>query len=134
MTTTVAKSTDVEAVHDLLARFYAGWTAHDADAMAALYLDDATVALPGRYHQGRTAVRDFLAAGFAGPLKGSSGVDTLMDARIIGGHTAIVISTAGVLMPGEQTVPADRQRTATWVMSKQDGEWLVAAYTNTPAH
>ena len=35
-------------------------------------------------------------------------------------------------MPGEEDVPADRERHATWVMSKQDGHWLVAAYANAP--
>ncbi|HEX9336797.1 MAG TPA: SgcJ/EcaC family oxidoreductase [Pseudonocardiaceae bacterium] len=134
MTTTVDQSTDVTAVHALLARFYDGWTAHDADAMAALYVEDATVAITGQFHQGRSAIRDFLAGGFAGPIKGSRGVDTPLDVRIINGNTAIVVSTAGVLMPGEQSVPADRQRVATWTLSKQDGEWLIAAYANSPAH
>lgn len=132
MTTTV--STDVEAVHALLGRFYDGWAAHDADAMAELYREDATVVLVGVYERGRANIRDFLAAGFAGRLKGSRGVDTPLDVRVIDGHTAIVISTAGVLMPGMQSVPDEHQRTATWVLSKQDGEWLIAAYTNTLVH
>jgi uncharacterized protein (TIGR02246 family) len=132
MTTTV--SADVGAVHGVLGRFYDGWTAHDADAMAALYTDDATVALVGVFQQGRPAIRDFLAGGFAGRLKGTRGVDTPLDVRVIDGRTAIVVSSAGILMDGEQSVPEDRQRTATWVLSKQDGQWLIAAYANTPVH
>lgn len=132
MTTTV--SADVEAVHAVLGRFYDGWAAHDADAMATLYTDDATVALVGVFQQGRAAIRDFLAGGFTGRLKGTRGVDTPLDVRVIGGHTAIIVSTAGILMDGEQSVPEDRQRTATWVLSKQDGTWLIAAYANTPVH
>jgi len=132
MTTTV--SADVEAVHAVLGRFYDGWAAHDADAMAALYTSDATVALVGVFQQGRAAIRDFLAGGFTGRLKGTRGVDTPLDVRVIDGHTAIIVSTAGILMDGEQSVPEDRQRTATWVLSKQDGQWLIAAYANTPVH
>lgn len=131
MTTTI---TDVDAVNLLLARFYACWSEHDADGIAELYTEDVTVALPGVYHQGRTAGRDSLAAGFAGPLKGSRGLDTPIDIRVIDGHTAIVVSSGAALLAGEESVPEDRQRTAMWVLSKQDGEWLIAAYMNTPAH
>lgn len=37
-------------------------------------------------------------------------------------------------MMGETEVPAARQRFATWVLTKQDGKWLIAAYHNCPAH
>ena len=130
MTATV----ETTEITDVLDRFYAGWAAYDADAMAAVYAEDVTVVLVGASHQGRATGREYLARGFAGPLKGSRGMDTPRSIRVIDGHTAIVVSDAGILFPGEDSVPADRQRVATWTLSKQDGEWLVAAYANTPAH
>jgi uncharacterized protein (TIGR02246 family) len=60
-------------------------------------------------------------------------VDEPQDIRIVG-DTAIVVSKAAILFAGEQEVPAERERRATWVLSKQDDRWLVSAYTNTPAH
>jgi uncharacterized protein (TIGR02246 family) len=127
-------SADIAAVRGVLDAMYAAWAAGDADAFAAHYTDDATVVLPGVLHQGRQAVRDYMAAGFAGPLKGSSAVDEPHDIRVITGDTAIVVSRAGVLMPGEKDLPAAREKHATWVFTRVDERWLVAAYANAPAH
>jgi uncharacterized protein (TIGR02246 family) len=127
MTTTI--TTDEQAVRDVLEHIYVTWAANDADAFAALYVDDATVVMPGVFHRGRSAVRDYMAAGFAGPLKGSRGVDEPQDIRIVGGDVAIVVSEGGIVMAGEQTLA--RRVRATWVLSKLDGEWKIEAYVNT---
>jgi uncharacterized protein (TIGR02246 family) len=121
-----------ETVRDVLTRLYEAWADHDADAFAALYTDDATVVLPGVCHQGRTAVRDYMAEAFAGPLKGSRAIDEPRDIRFAGPDAAIVLSRAGILMPGEEELPPERERMATWVLSRQDGRWLIAAYANAP--
>jgi uncharacterized protein (TIGR02246 family) len=127
-------STEISGVRDVLDRAYTAWAAGDADAFAALYTDDATVVMRGVFHRGRSAVRDSMAAAFAGRLKGSRGVDTPQDIRVVSGHTAIVVSRAGIVLAGERDLPAEREVLATWVLARQDGRWLVTAYTNTPAH
>jgi uncharacterized protein (TIGR02246 family) len=124
---------ETSAVRDVLQRSYKAWAAADAEAFADLYTEDATVVLRGTFLRGRDAVRDYMTGAFAGRLKGSQGVDEPLDVRVVGGHTAIVVSEAGVRMPGEHSVPAERQVVATWVLSKEDGQWLVTAYANTPA-
>jgi uncharacterized protein (TIGR02246 family) len=131
-TTSTESRSDTTAVLAVLELLYAAWAAGDADAFAALYLDDATVVRPGVLHRGRAAVRDFMAAAFAGPLKGSRGIDDQQDVRIIG-DTAIIVSRAGILMAGEQSLPAERERHATWVLCRRDGRWMIAAYSNAPA-
>ncbi len=130
---TIDQTSAVRDVRGVLAQMYVAWAAGDADAFTSVYADDATVVMPGVFHRGRAAVRDYMAGAFAGPLKGSRGIDDPKDIRIIDGDTAILVSEAGILMPGEQQLPADRKRLATWVLSKRDGRWLTAAYTNTPA-
>lgn len=122
------------AVRAVLQQLYDAWAAYDADALAALYAEDATVVMPGVFHRGRPAIRDYLAAAFAGPLHGSRAVDEPQDIRLLGPDTAIVVSTAGILQPGEQDLPAGREVHATWVLSRQDERWLIAAYANAPAH
>jgi uncharacterized protein (TIGR02246 family) len=87
MTTTASQSRhrdDVDGVRELLRRLYAAWADNDAEARAALYRDDATVVMPAVLHRGRAAVRDYMAAALAGPLKGSRGVDQPQDIRMIG--------------------------------------------------
>ncbi|RQX01028.1 SgcJ/EcaC family oxidoreductase [Micromonospora globispora] len=125
---------DDQAVRDVLHALVAAWAANDADAFAAHYTDDATVVLPGGvFHQGREGVRSYMAAAFAGPLKGSTSVDEPESVRVVGGDAAVVVSRSGFLLPGEEELPADRRRRATWVLSRLDGVWRVEAYHNCPA-
>ncbi|MGW5672005.1 YybH family protein [Micromonospora sp. NPDC003776] len=136
MTDTATVDTRAEReVRDLLHALVAAWAAGDADAFAGRYADDATVVLPGGvFHRGRAEVRRYMADGFAGPLRGSTSVDEPEQVRIIGaGDTAVVVSRSGFLLPGEESLPADRLRRATWVLSRGAAGWRVEAYHNCPA-
>ena len=125
----MSSESDVRAV---LGRMYAAWADNDPDAFADLDAEDATVVLPGVFQRGREAVRDYMAAAFAGPLKGSRAVDEPQDVRV-DGDTAVIVSRAGIIMAGEDAVRAERERLATWVLSRRSGRWLVSAYANAPA-
>ncbi|WP_028923468.1 SgcJ/EcaC family oxidoreductase [Pseudonocardia acaciae] len=133
MTTTDTKTTteDEAAVRAVLDGVYAAWAAGDADALAAHYTEDATVILhSGVFSTGSNEVRDAMAAGFAGPLRGSRAFDRPLDLRFLGPDTAVVIGEGGILMAGERELPPARQVRATWVLTRRDGRWLVAAYHN----
>ena len=125
--TTAEQTEAIAEVRDLFTEVYAAWADNDADAFASFYREDATVVMPGVRHIGKSAIRDSMAAGFEGPLKGSKAVDEPVDFRVIGEDTAIVISKAGILMPGETDVPAEREVTATWAVTRQAGRWMIGA-------
>jgi uncharacterized protein (TIGR02246 family) len=128
---TTANPTD--GVRNVIDAVYDAWAAGDADAFAALYTDDATVVQPGIHKKNKEDVRTTMAAGFAGPLKGSRVLDEPQSIRLIGSDAAIAITEGGVLMAGEAELPTERLVRATWVFTKQDGQWYVAAYQNSPA-
>src|SRR5215212_9153305 len=115
-TTISVPSTDESAVRALLRDLYTGWANNDADAFAALYAEDATVVMPGRYSKGKDGVRAYMAAGFAGPLKGSRAIDEPQSIRFLGDDVAVVVSEGGILMAGETEVPAGRRVRATWAL------------------
>ena len=125
-----AKDREVLAVLDGI---YNAWADHDADAFVASYTEDATSIMPGVYTVGRTANRDRMAAGFAGPLKGSRPRDEVQSVRHLGADAAIVVSRSAVVMAGETEVPGDRWVMATWTLTRRNGRWLLAAYHNCPA-
>ena len=136
MTTTTPVSTvadEERAVLDVIQAIYAAWADNDADAFAALYSEDATVVQPGGiYKKSKADVRTSMALAFAGPLRGSTVINEPKSVRVLGEDAAIVISDAGILMAGETEVPAQRMVRATWVLSKQYGTWLIAAFHNCP--
>jgi uncharacterized protein (TIGR02246 family) len=132
-TSTTASDTDRQAVLDVLSRSYEAWEAGDAEAFVAGYLDDASVVQPGIYKKDREDIRASMAAGFAGPLQGSRVLDSPQDIRFPTDETAIVVSEGGIVFPGEDVIPSEALVRATWVLTKRDGSWFVAAYQNSPA-
>ncbi|SNT26052.1 conserved hypothetical protein [Asanoa hainanensis] len=120
-----------EDIRELFDRVYAAWG--DADAFAALYRPDVTVVMPGVFRQGREAVRESMAAAWAGPLRGSRAIDEPLDVRVLG-DTAVVVSRAAIVPFGLDAPVPGSEAIATWVLTRTSGEgWAVAAYTNTPA-
>ena len=122
-------SAAVAAVPD---RIVAAWARQDAAAFADVFTADGTMILPGTYHQGREAIRSFLEAGFAGPYRGTRVTGRPLHLRFLGPDTALVVTEGGVLAPGDTAVADQRAIRATWVVVRQDGEWRLAAYQNSP--
>jgi uncharacterized protein (TIGR02246 family) len=120
-------TTETGAVDTIMATT-AAWTRNDADEFAELYASDATVVLTGgTFLQGREELRRFMAAGFAGRLAGTFGIDEQDSVRVLG-NTAIVVSRSGFKAPGPDAPSVVRR--ATWTLVRQDGRWLVASYHN----
>ena len=124
---------DEAAIQDVLVSSYQAWAAGDADGMVADYTADATAIMTGSLRDSREVIRQNMALGFAGPLKGSSTHNKQLSIRFVGRDGAIVISESAILFAGETEVPDDlRKVNATWVFEKRDGQWLIAAYHNSP--
>jgi hypothetical protein len=51
---------------------------------------------------------------------------------MVADYTAIVVSESGILFAGETEVPDTGKVNATWVFEKRNGQWLIAAYHNSP--
>ncbi len=131
---TTVRSEGEHAVREVLRGVYAAWAENDADAFAELYVEDATLVMPGTYHKNRDEVRAYMAAAFAGSLRGSKAFDEPRNVRFLGDDVAVVTGEGGILSAGESEFPDERRVRATWVLCRQGGKWLVAAYHNCPAN
>ena len=131
-TSTTASQADRQAVLDVLKRGYEAWEANDAEAFVADYLDDASVVQPGIYKKGREEIRTTMAAGFAGPLRGSRAFDHPQDVRFLTDDAAVVVSEGGIIFSGQDAVPSEGLVRATWVLVKRNGSWCIAGYHNSP--
>jgi uncharacterized protein (TIGR02246 family) len=128
-----SRAEDEAAIQTVLVDSYKAWEAGDADGMVASYTADATAIMTGSLRDSREVIRASMAAAFDGPLKGSSTYNKRLSLRFVGRDSAIVISESAILFAGETEVPDDlRKVNATWVLEKRDGQWLIAAYHNSP--
>ena len=79
------------AIRAVLARFYAGWNAHDADQMVSAYADDVDhVNVYAEWHQGKAAIREDLRQLHAGPGKNSQKTYTVEKVRFVRSDVAVV--------------------------------------------
>ncbi|MDM7830331.1 SgcJ/EcaC family oxidoreductase [Cellulomonas edaphi] len=124
---------EADAVVDVLVGIAAAWAAQDADASAELYAQDATVITAGTCTEGREAIRAFMAAGFAGMLRGTSLLETERHVRLVAPDAAVVTTLGGIVAAGESTVRPAMLRRATWTLARSGGTWRVAAFQNCPA-
>ena len=121
------------AVAAVMKRIVDAWGAYDADAFANTFTEDGTMILPGLYRKGRDEIRDYMAKGFAGPYQGTQVTGVPFDVRFLAEDTALLLSLGGVLGPGETEVAKDKAVRAAWLLVKREGEWLLAAYQNSPS-
>ncbi|MCU1391340.1 MAG: hypothetical protein JWL72_4678 [Ilumatobacteraceae bacterium] len=125
---------DRSAIQAVLDESYKAWEAGDAYAMVANYTEDATAIMTGSLRESRDAVRHNMALAFAGPLQGTSTYNKQLSLRFVGEDAAIAVSESGILFAGQHEVSEAGKVNATWVFEKRDGQWLVAAYHNSPVH
>jgi uncharacterized protein (TIGR02246 family) len=127
-----SRAADEAAIQAVLVDSYKAWEAGDAAGMVASYTADATAIMPGSLRGSRDVIRESMALAFAGPLKGSSTWNKQLSLRFAGRDAAVVVSESGILLAGENEVPDARKVNATWVFERRDGQWLIAAYHNSP--
>jgi uncharacterized protein (TIGR02246 family) len=127
-----SRAADEAAIQAVLVDSYKAWEAGDATAMVADYTADATAILTGSLRDSREVIRENMALAFEGPLKGSSTYNKRLSLRFVGRDAAIVVTESAILFAGETEVPDARKVNATWVFENRDGQWLIAAYHNSP--
>lgn len=127
-----SRAADEAAIQAVLVDSYKAWEAGDADGMVADYTADATAIMTGSLRDSREVIRESMALAFEGPLKGSSTYNKRLSLRFVGKDAAIVVSESGILFAGQTEVPDTGKVNATWVFEKRDGQWLIAAYHNSP--
>ena len=127
-----SRAQDRAAIQAVLVDSYRAWEAGDAHGMVANYTGDATAIMTGSLRDGREVILRNMALAFEGPLKGSSTYNKQLSLRFLGRDAAIVVSESGILFAGQSDVPEAGKVNATWVFEKRDGQWLIAAYHNSP--
>ncbi len=140
MTTTTTASTvagptdaDKASVAALTQRVIAAWAYQDADAFADVFTEDGSMILPGLYKKGREEIRAYLRDAYANQYKDTQVTGRPLELRFLSPEVGLLLTQGGVLAAGESEVSDDQAIRASWLVVKQNGEWKLAAYQNSPA-
>ncbi|GGS42509.1 MULTISPECIES: SgcJ/EcaC family oxidoreductase [Actinokineospora] len=125
---------DKVAIASLTQKVLASWAYHDAETFASVFTEDGTMTLPGVHLKGRAQVQEYLVAAFKGVYKGTQVAGKPIDLRPLGPDAAVLISLGGILESGESEVAHHSEVRAAWIVARDNGQWKVAAYMNTPLH
>lgn len=130
--TPVSSETDEAAVRAVLEAQLAAWAAGDGAAFGATVTEDSDlIAFDGTHVVGRQDIASFMQKQFDTILAGTRVVAEPVRIRFISDDTVVMITEGGVIFPGESAVPAERFSIQTFVLTKQDGTWLIEAFQNT---
>lgn len=127
---------DVAAIHEIIKGVQDGWNAGDGHAFAASFAEDADyIPVHGMHVKGQAAIGEGHQHIFDTIYKGSTNVFTVEDVRFIRPDVAVahvhhhLKLQQPVKWPSGETVRGAQAR-STWVLSKDEGKWSVAAFHN----
>jgi uncharacterized protein (TIGR02246 family) len=86
--------------------------------------------LPGVYLKGREKIRGYMADAFAAQYKGTQVTGKPLDLKFLSVSSGVLLTEGGVLHPGENKPTQERAIRASWVVVKEDGQWMLAFYQN----
>jgi uncharacterized protein (TIGR02246 family) len=125
---------DKVAIATLTQKVVAAWAYHDAAAFASVFTEDGTMIISGQFRKGRADIQSYMEEAFAGPWQGSQVTGKPIELRFLSDDIALLLSQGGVLRPGETEVTEGNGIRASWTAVRVDGQWLLAAYQNTPRY
>lgn len=119
---------------DVIDRWRAGWNASDADALAALFAEDAEfVNVVGLWWHNREAIRQSHAFGFEKIFAGSTMRFNKPRIRMLSADAAVVHARWHVV--GQRTpeggLAGPREGIFVFVLNRVDGAWTVVTAQNT---
>jgi uncharacterized protein (TIGR02246 family) len=122
-----------DAVRRLYEELIAGWNERRGEAFAAGFAPDgAVVGFDGSELEGRDAIAAEMERIFA-DHETAPYVTKVRSIRLLSQEAAVLRAVVGMIPPGQSDLEPARNAHQTLVAAKQDGEWRIVLFQNTPA-
>ncbi len=109
------------------------WNRRDAAGFAALFAEDGNVVgFDGSLMNGRQEIETTLRAIFKDHLTGRY-IGKIREVRFLSPDVAVLRAVSGVVSAGQTDLNPATNAIQSLVAVKQDGQWRIAHYQNTPA-
>jgi len=120
-------------IEQLYRRLLDRWNARDAAGFAALFTEGAhVIGFDGSMMFGRAEIESTLAKIFAGHPTATY-VAKVRHTRALGADAAMLTAVAGMVPPGGGELNPAVNAIQSLVMIREDDEWKIALFQNTPA-
>jgi uncharacterized protein (TIGR02246 family) len=124
---------DEREIESLYQELLSCWNRRDARDFAALVTKEATlVGFDGSTHSGRAAVETDLTKIFAAHQTPAF-VGKIKTVRLLTTDVAVLTAVAGLVPAGSTDINVALNSVQTLVAAKQNGQWRIAVFQNTPA-
>ncbi len=123
-----SRDADIAAIKQCVATFQDTWNSHDARGVAMRYVEDGEfTSIKGDVSHGRKELEDHYSMIFSTFLKNAHTTDTVRSIRFLGPDLASVDIDWLVTEP---SAPGGvlRKGLLTWVVTKRNGQWMIAVY------
>ena len=125
--------TDEAAVTRLYEELIAGWNDRRSEAFAMGFAPDGgVVGFDGSELEGRDAIAAEIKRIFA-DHETAPYVAKVRSVRLLSPDVAVLRAVVGMIPPGKSDLEPARNAHQTLVAAKQDGEWRIVLFQNTPA-
>lgn len=125
-------SNEIE-VRALFQKLLDSWNKRNADAFAASFADDGhVIGFDGSQMAGRAEIASTLQQIFADHPTAPY-VSKIRDVRLLNPDVALLRAVVGMVPQGQSDIEPALNALQTLVATKQDGQWRIALFQNTPA-
>jgi uncharacterized protein (TIGR02246 family) len=128
-------SHDEEAIRQRVEQFAETWNRHDMSAFASLFTKDSDcVTLGGEWLQGQEEIEKDMTKDHSTVFRESQLITNAVGVRFLRPDISVAHITwvlTGLLGRDGQKLPRAVRGIMTWMLTKDDGTWLIAAFQNT---
>jgi uncharacterized protein (TIGR02246 family) len=130
---TESKSANGAEIRELYQDLLNQWNERNAPGMAALFAENGSiVGFDGSPVDGRAEIEAHLRQIF-GDHQTATYVGKVREVRFLTPDVAILRSVSGLVPPGQSELNPETNAIQTLVAARQDGQWHIEIYQNTPA-